>query len=246
MLRIAICDDDNTFILYLKQRIKNVLCDGEEVEFYEYHSGAELMCAQFDQAEFDILFLDVQMPEMNGNEVAREFRAKYAATTLVFCSGVCLPTPETFKVTPYRYLLKQFPDQKLENELREIFEYLNRQKNGPYVWGNFKKNRYKLYLDDVSFISIVKRGCSIHLLPESTLYGLSSEMHSENKLSELYEETRGYGFTYAHNSYIVNMKYVVRQTGVEIELADGNILTVSRSRWKDFENDFSKYMASKY
>ena len=58
MFRIAICDDDRDFIFYLKKRITAVLGESSETEFFEYHSGRELLFDLYGQPEFDVLFLD--------------------------------------------------------------------------------------------------------------------------------------------------------------------------------------------
>lgn len=46
--------------------------------------------------KFDCLILDVAMPGMDGNETARDFREQFPDTLLVFCSGVCVPTVESY------------------------------------------------------------------------------------------------------------------------------------------------------
>lgn len=246
MVRIAICDDDREFIRYLKKKIMTVMRKDTKVEFWEFHSGEELFRGLYGRKECDVLFLDVQLPKMDGYTVAQKFREKYNAAILIFCSGVCLPTPEFFKVTPYRYLLKQYSAKQMEDELREIIAYLFKKKEQPYVWGSFEKTRYRLSLDDILYLSIAKRGCTVHLLPNSLSARLSEEMTCQEKLTDLYALIKDYGFAYAHNSYVVNLKYVTKRSMTELELTDGSALNISRSKGKEFEAEFVRYLASKY
>lgn len=246
MLRIAICDDDQEFLRYLKRKIIGLIADQTELEFFEYRSGKDLLKGLQSEKEMDALFLDVQLPDMDGYMAAREFRQKYNSTVLVFCSGVCAPTPEFFKVTPYRYLLKQYSDGRFENELREVFEYVFRKQEQPFVWGIFEKTMYKLTLDDILYISIAKRGCTIHLMPNSYLGKKTESMSTPLKLAELYPSIRDCGFAYAHNSYVVNMKYIMKRNMVELEMLGEIKLTISRSKVKDFDAAFVKFLASRY
>lgn len=246
MFRIAICDDDRGFIRYLKEKILTVMNTDVKIEFWEFHSGEELLWGLYGRKECDILFLDVQLPEMDGYTVAKKFREKYNSAILIFCSGVALPTPEYFKVTPYRYLLKQYSDRRMEKELQEVAAYLLKKKEQPYIWGCFERTRYRLSLDDILYISIAKRGCTAHLLPNSMPAGVSGEMICQEKLADLYAVIKDYGFAYAHNSYVVNLKYVTKRSMTELELTDGSILNISRSRGKSFEAEFVRYLASKY
>lgn len=246
MLRIAICDDDQEFLRYLKRKIIRMIANQTELEFFEYQSGKDLLRGVQSEKEMDVLFLDVQLPDMNGYVAAREFRQKYNSTVLVFCSGACAPTPESFKVTPYRYLLKQYSDERLESELQEVFEYVFQKQKQPFVWGIFEKTMYKLTLDNILYISIAKRGCTIHLMPNSALGKMTEIMSTPLKLAELYPSIQDYGFAYAHNSYVVNMKYIMKRNMVELEMMGGSKLTISRSKVKDFDAAFVKFLASKY
>lgn len=246
MFRIAICDDDREFIRYLKEKILAVMKPDDKIDFWEFHSGEELLRGLYGRKECDILFLDVQLPRMDGYTVAKKFREKYNAAVLIFCSGVTFPTPESFKVTPYRYLLKQYSARQMEKELQEIAAYLIKKKEQPYIWGCFEKTRYRLSLDDILYLSIAKRGCTVHLLPNSVSARLSGEMMCQEKLADLYAVIKDYGFAYAHNSYVVNLKYVTKRSMTELELTDGSILNISRSRGKNFEAEFVRYLASKY
>lgn len=98
MYYIGICDDDSVFIEYIK-RLFSRFCT--EIEFYEYLSGEELVQDMQKQEKYDLLVLDVAMPGMDGNETAKKFREQFPDTLLVFCSGVCMPTVQSFE-TVYR------------------------------------------------------------------------------------------------------------------------------------------------
>lgn len=52
----------------------------------------------------------------------------------------------------------------------------------------------------------------------------------------------GCGFAYAHNSYLINLEYVEKYSGSQIQLSDGSILTVSRSKEKGFDDAFHEYL----
>ena len=68
----------------------------------------------------------------------------------------------------------------------------------------------------------------------------------ECKEIEFYEQLKGFGFAYAHNSYIVNLKYVVVAGQKELELLNGERLTVSRARAKGFLEAFAVEISKKY
>lgn len=240
VLRIAICDHDRNFISYLEKRIRNMVPD-KEPEFTEAGNGSELFGKLLFHPGPDILFLNVQMPETNGYSLAMEFRRKYPSAILIFCSDSQFSDPRLLKARPYRYLLKEYTSRQIENELTEIFEHLRRTRKYFSIWGLHERTKYRLVPDDVLYISIAKHGCIIHLYPGSPSFRIAGEMTTHTRLQDLYDRLCYYKFAYAHNSYIVNVKYVVKCSRTELQLIDGNVLTISRSKRKEFEDIFNKY-----
>lgn len=237
MYHIGICDDDSCFIQYIK-RLFSEKCG--EIVFYEYLSGEELVKDMELRRKYDILILDMAMPGMDGNETAKRFREQFQDTILVFCSGVCGPTVESFEVTPYRYWLKQYSEEKMSHEVEGVLEKTRKSKVMPYILGKRNNQLVKLLPGQISYISIARRGTEI--------YGNDSGMKytSSQKLPEIYEQLKEYGFEYAHNSYIVNLSYVAIAGPKELEFINGEKLTVSRSRSKDFLKAFALELSKKY
>ena len=237
MYHIGICDDDPAFIRYIKRLFHELQ---PETEFFEYLSGEELCCDMQLRENYDLLILDVQMPGMDGNKAAREFRKLFPDTLLVFCSGVYKPAVESFETTPYRYWLKEYTEERMRQEIQNVIGKIEKSKVMPYIMGKRKNQMIKLSPEQIAYIEIAKRGTVLHC-------GNSEETYtSSKKLGEFYEELKDFGFVYAHNSYIVNLKYVMAADTKELELTDGKMLTISRARAKEFKKAFAVNLAQKY
>lgn len=237
MFHIGICDDDPAFIEYIK-RLFGEAC--KEIEFYEYLSGEELVADMQTRAAYDLLLLDVFMPGMDGNETARNFRKQFPDTLLVFCSGVCMPTVESFETTPYRYWLKEYTEEKMRREVQAVLDRLRKNKVIPCIMGKNKNEIVRLPLDRILYIAIARKGSVIYCRNSEEKYT------SSQKIGELYELLKDFGFAYAHNSYIVNLKCVAVAGPKELELLNGEKLTISRARAKEFQKAFAIELADKY
>ena len=112
MLRIAVCDDDREYQLWLKEEIYKVFDAGAEVLLYS--SGEDLLVDS--DIMHEVIILDVDMPGIDGIETAIRIRKENRNALLIFISGVRNPTPESIKVSPYRYLLKSYGKEKIEQE----------------------------------------------------------------------------------------------------------------------------------
>lgn len=242
MINIAICDDDINFIGYIEEIIKEIRIRHENIVFYEYLSGKELI-ADFDEnIEYDLLILDVQMKGINGNEVAIKFREHYLNTILVFCSRIYKTTPSVFKVAPFRYLLKQYTREKMKMEMGEIIDEMEQRKQKPYVVGTYYNNVVKLQPQEIMYASIAKTGSNIYVCPYIPQFEFEKHIKCKKKLPEIYEMLKDFDFTYVHNSYIVNLNYVKKKTMKEIELVNGEILTISRSKEREFRERFIMFL----
>ena len=205
MFNVAICDDDKNFIQYVEDIIKE-LGYAEDVKFFEYLSGEEFLFDIDERGDLDLVVLDIQMGETDGNQVSVELRKRYKSTTLVFCSGYFKPSPENIKVSPFRFLLKEYSRERMVSEFKEIFEYLTNNKDEPSIVCRGERSQVQVYANEIMYIEISKRGTKVHTLNKG---GLVEKVYSCKKsLDFLYELFKESNFAYAHNSYIVNLKYV--------------------------------------
>ena len=225
MYKIAICDDDANYISYMEGVIRRTGCEQHQIEFYEFTSGEEFV-KEMKNLEFcNLLILDMQMEVMDGHATAQQFRKEYPDSVLVFCSGVVFPSDESFKTTPYRFLQKSYDDDKMLIEVKAVIEKMIQSSDVPYIVGRNHNNVVKLRPNDILYIENCKRGSEIHIR----------------------EDYKDYGFVYAHNSYIVNLKYVVklRSDGV-LKLINGCELNVSRSQMPEFRKALAHLLGEKY
>lgn len=249
MFYIAICDDDKVYIDYLKEILFECGIDKEEVLFFEYDSGEAFANNVTNLSNCDLLILDMQMKNLNGHETAQIFRRTFPKTTLVFCSGVCGPTDESFKTTPFRYLFKSYSKKTMIEEMQVIMNEVKARQQCPCVVGSYYYNTVRFEPDDIMYIENYRFGSIIHPCKDKVDYVFEKEkdITTKRKLNELFVLLQSYGFEYAHSSYIVNMNYVVKMpSNGEIKLKDGTILNVARSKIKTFRASFSEWLGHKY
>ncbi|MBO5087393.1 MAG: LytTR family transcriptional regulator DNA-binding domain-containing protein [Lachnospiraceae bacterium] len=246
MYHIAICDDVVDYIQYMKRLLFQSGFAEDEVTIYEYHFGEEMIQALEKHERIHLLILDMQMKKLGGNETAKLFRKQFPSAVMVFCSGSCMPTVESFETTPFRYLLKEYTDEKMIQELQAVVQETKNRYIEPVVLGTWKRNAINLMLSDILYIAIARNGCEIYVDPQSVKYEFEKHITSKKKLADVYEDLKDYGFEYAHNSYIVNLNHIKRITAKELQMSDGTILTVARSKEKELRLAFAKQKAKKY
>lgn len=246
MYEIAICDDSAVFIKYIERMLLKGGLEAGTVNFYEYQSGEQLIEALSKHTTIDLLFLDMQMERMDGNQTAKKFREQFPLTLLVFCSGVCLPTVKSFEVLPFRYLLKEYSDAHMLEEVKNIVNELKKRAKETFIIGHYYKNPIRLKPEEILYVSIAKHGSQIHVNPQVMKRLIDNKIMSRQKVEDLYNILKEHNFAYAHNSYIVNLRYVKHIKATELELQDGVFLSIARSKEKEFRAAFTKWLSGKY
>ncbi|MFR5636562.1 MAG: LytR/AlgR family response regulator transcription factor [Mediterraneibacter faecis] len=147
MYRIAICDDDIAYTEYLEKKIKEVLGKSERSSICKYYSGEEFIGDL--ELEFDLVFLDMQMGEIDGITAAIKFRKRNQDAVLVFCTGIQLPQPEFFDVQPFRYLMKNYTENKMDEELKNIINKMIENKKEVYIVVRNDGRMDKIAIDNI-------------------------------------------------------------------------------------------------
>jgi DNA-binding LytR/AlgR family response regulator len=201
---------------------------------------------------FDVIFIDIQMPVMNGVELSKIIRNQGSGCLIVFCSGKAMPTPEMFKVSPYRFIIKDIEESKVKAELLEILREAERRAEEICFDAVTDGNIIRIKIDNILYISNYKRKVRLYLNDagyKNIFFSNQSEnkeIYTKEKIETVYENLKDYNFARPHKSYIVNMQHIVRCNGKIIKLSDGTELNISRSNQAEFNDIFAKYIGKNY
>ena len=124
MIRAAICDDEVQAVKMLREKIHTYSDDYETVEFF---SGNSLRSEMLNGTAFDVVFLDVNLPDGNGIALARHIKAFAGNSLVVFVSSQDDAVYESFSAAPFRFLRKSRLDKELPDILRDIRMELSRK-----------------------------------------------------------------------------------------------------------------------
>ena len=124
MLRIAVCDDSRTDVEMLAAAFDEL--PDYPVEYDVYFSGKELlMCSMQDKENYHLYIFDIEMPDMNGLELAKEVRKRDAKALFVFLTSYTRYVMEVFEEITFDYISMPITFEKIESVLLKAMNYLN-------------------------------------------------------------------------------------------------------------------------
>lgn len=253
MLRIAICDDNISDCQRLRIQIreKGKNCD---MQVQEFSSGEELLEAML-HTQFDGVFLDIQMKGMNGEEVAKRIRKMDVGLVLVFYTGFVEPSPVSFEVQPYRYIMKNMSEERMGEYIEEALQRMKEQEDIPRILTQVGKKTIFIQAEHIIYIEKYKRSTRVRIAQRAySFYGIEPDssgiypdIRLHEKLAATYELLKKYGFGWPHDSYIVNFLYLCACTAKTLQLAEcKDVFQITRSKAKEFQEQKNYFICSKY
>lgn len=107
MIRIALCDDDLPFLQHLHQAAGQWFADHQIPFSCTDFSSAKLLLDSLQTIRFDLFFLDIEMPEMDGMQLAKQIRETLPDSVILFLTSHDEFAPDGYRVQALRYLSKQ-------------------------------------------------------------------------------------------------------------------------------------------
>lgn len=224
-IRIAICDDE----LYICSQIESMLIDilqhmAVKFEIEIFDSG-EKLCKELEQQDFDIIFLDIELPKISGIEVSNYIRnhLKNEIVQIVYISAKKGYAMELFEFRPINFLVKPLDKEKVAKVIDKYF-VITEQNNHVFEYKR-RTEYYKVLLSNILYFERVNRKIKIY-----TKDGNIDEFY--DSMENVYIAVKNQRFLFIHKSIIVNYQFIKRIAYEEVVMIDGTVLPISQSRRK--------------
>lgn len=234
MLKIAICDDSSLFLNQTADFVRNWEVKSQlPTELYTYDNGDELIAAS-QAKSFDIIFLDILMPFLNGIDAAREIRQHDKAAKIIFLTSSPEFALESYDVKASGYLLKPVTYEKLEETLNECTQTFAREPKKLIL--KTVSGYQKIYFHEIEYAEAQNKRVLFHLRSGQAVEVLDSFHFFEEQL------TADDGFFKCHRSYLVYLPNVEHFTANELTSKSGKTIPIARSCSKTFKEAYFTQM----
>ena len=231
MLSIAVCDDEIIECCNMAGKIRKIL---EEMKvpciLRQFNSGQELLRSTED---FDIIFLDIIMKDLDGMGTARIVREKAFDKILILVSSSREYVFAAYDVEAFQYLLKPVDENKLKRVLQKALLKLEKHPQ-EFMIVNKERQSKKLFLDNIYYFEIIGRMVDVH--------GAEGVFTYYEQIGVLENQLRGKGFFLCHKSYLINLKHVDGYNRQEVLLDNGERIVIAKRRYEDFCKEILEYM----
>ena len=239
MIRSAICDDDFTMLEQMYSIVHKAFDENNfPCELLCFHSGKEMLKIHKEHY-FDIIFLDILMPDKNGFDVAKDVRTISDKTLLLFVTSKDELVYDSFNYQPFYFLRKGDStafSRSLSDTVKKIADFIKRNQMISLKLNSGESQT--ICLQDILFIASNRNFTDYHLTSGEYIPVREQISTAEEKLS-------ANGFVRIHKQYIVNMNKIRRinvSRYAEVILSSSHSLPIGRKYKESTALKYKEYM----
>lgn len=162
---------------------------------------------------------------------ARQIKEKYPAIHVILVTACMNYALDGYKVKASRFLLKEDLEQTLGECMDDILKEIGQESQT--ITLDFVEGKIQLRADEIIYIETNKH--------KNVFYTQNRVLNIYKKMDELEEALRGMGFLRIHQSFLINMRYIVKISSYLMTLTTGKEISVPKSRYPEVKRQYTLF-----
>lgn len=219
MIRMAIVDDDTIFAETVAKKADTFLAFKSVPAEVWYGDGRTLLSLLRECRNFEVYLLDVEMPDINGLELAEKIRIFDPKARIILLTAYDRFALQGIRLGVYYYILKDSYWLELSRILERICQ--EEEDREEYYFIATEVSGYKIPVNQILYLTKEKKYTIFHCL-NGILY------KERDSLGNVCQRLAPERFISVNRGMVANMKHIISLERLDITMRDGNVLPVSR------------------
>lgn len=213
----------------------------EYVLRYQSESGIQFRISEFSNglnfisdytADFDVIFMDIDMPHMDGMRAAHELRQIDENVCLIFATKMAQYAIRGYEVQALDFMVKPTSYENFVLKLEKAMRYQDRFRPKEIVILSSGGIR-RVPVQDIFYVEVRNHTLIYHLK--------QGECSARGSITAMERELLEYDFARCSNSYLVNLRYVTEAYNTEI-IVNQEKIPVGPTKRKEFMRRLTEFM----
>lgn len=219
-MQIAVCDDNPTIRTQIMELLKECAASKDlRIELKEYQDGSQIVEEIKMGTRFHLIYMDIEMEQMDGLEAAEHIREYDAVVPLIFVTNYDTYAVRGYDVMSMAYLLKPIDREKFIHVFERAWRLIG--KNEELFVFETLRSHIKLPIKEILYFQSNNKKVDV-----KTINGVE-RFSAKLDAVEQQLERDGYAFLRIHKSYLINFSLITRFNGVRAVLTNGETLHIS-------------------
>jgi hypothetical protein len=234
MIRIAVVDDNKAMLNCIKQCI--IDCSDIDINVDVYEKSIDFFHS-IDNMTYDIVFLDIDMPEISGFELAETLSSVKPDIPIVFVSNLEHLAFRSFEFKPFGFVRKDL----LKEDLRYIIDIYKRNadKKSEVYFFKTLENDLSITISDIIYFESMKHDIYVQTVNER--YKLKRGRDKDLSIKTLSEQFEDIGFIRVHRSFLLNYRYIYKINKSNIMLKNETLININPHKVKEIRDIYQHF-----
>lgn len=199
MIKAAVCDDEKIFTKKFVLMIKEFFdTHNIQINVSVFDSGTDFI---LNRAKYDIVFLDINIPDVGGFEIAKQITDRDRKTLIIFVTEHDELVYSSLKFRPFRFIRKRRLQEELADVLRDVISEISKQSNKQKLIYLSNEHDMPIEIKDIEYVEVIGHRIHAHLKGDNVVSFYGSLSNTAARLMK-------YGFIRIHKSYIINAEQI--------------------------------------
>ncbi len=231
-MKIFICDDEEEMARLIAQKVKKNLTVAANISIF---TDPIKMYHTYEKEKADIIFLDIDMPKLNGISLANKLRQSEDDVFIIFVTNREEMVFQSIQYKPFRFIRKSMMDSEMKEAISALLgESLKAETELVIEKAGIM---YRLRYKDIIYVTSEKH--NIHIVCSDNVYTI------RRKLSDFEENLTSNMFIRCHIGYLVNPYYIYSIGDKKIMLDNDTEIPISRTRIEEVKEKYMNYSRRK-
>ena len=235
MVKIILCDDNEKELVEYKEKVEAFLDEKNECDYAIrcFSSGTELDFELEDTGRADLYMLDIDMPGVNGLQLAKRIQEVYPNAIVYFLTSHVEYATEGYRVEARRYLLKGGNESYLQEAIEYACVKIEKLHKDCVMFSSYH-DTIVIPTSDIMYVIREGRKLVVYTSTKS-IFDISENIQS------LYKRINRLNFIFINRGTIINIDYVRKTNQNMVVMLDGKELEISRGRAVDTKRVIAQY-----
>lgn len=236
-ITFALVDDDKDSIDIIAAALLEAFKKHNIVPSYKKYFSAASFLADYKDNPVDVLFCDIEMPQMDGIELCKKIPQENAPT-IIFISNREDKVFDSLSVHPFGFIRKKNFLKDISDVIDNFLETLKKKNKASIVLKTLNEKNVVIEIEKIMYVESSRRHQYIHL------NGVKEPLVTTASLQTLFDELRDYGFIQTHKAVIVNYIYIYAILVDTVKLKNGEEVYLSRRKAKEVKTKHLELLQS--
>lgn len=233
MLKIALVEDNDREAREVLGFIRKYSeSDGENIDVTRFSDAVKFLADY--ASDYDIVFMDIEMPQLNGMDAARKLRKIDQSVVLVFITNMVQFAVNGYEVGAYDFIVKPVSYENFKMKFERILNKHRADFRGrDELVLPCKTGVKRISVSSLKYVEVIGHRLVFHTFDGDT--------EISGNLSDWESRLKGYNFSRCNNCYLVNLKYV-GEVNATSAVVGAEQLLISRRRRQNFIDDLTVFL----